>query len=239
MPEQPATPCKDDAIADLPIPEDGGPDAEEAAESGPLRRCLATGAVQGKDGMIRFAVAPDGSVVPDVEERLPGRGLWLSADRAALERALAKRLFAKAARRAVTVPADLPDRLAGLLRQRCLDRIGLARRAGQALAGYEKVREALKGGRVGRMGPPPGVLLEAADGSPEQRGKLTALAPGLPVVDAFPAAELAAALGREHAVHAVLAQGRLAEGLLRDTARLSGLTGIAGGAVPSGQKDNA
>jgi len=203
-------------------------------EKGPLRRCIATGAVQSKDGMIRFVIAPDGEVVPDLEERLPGRGLWLSAERAALDKVIAKNLFSKAARRAVRTPGDLVERLERLLARRCLDSVGLARRAGQALAGYEKVREALKGNRVGRAGPPPGLLLEAADGSADQRGKLTALAPELPIVDLFESADLAAALGRDHAVHAVLARGRLADGLARDAARLKGIKGFVAGTVPAG-----
>jgi len=207
---------------------------EAGDEKGPLRRCIATGVVQPKDGMIRFVIAPDGQVVPDLEERLPGRGLWLCADRAALEKTVAKNLFSKAARRAVRTPDDLAERLERLLARRCLDQIGLARRAGQALAGYEKVREALKGNRVGRSGPPPALLLEAADGSPDQRGKLTALAPGLPIVDLFESADLAAALGRDHAVHAVMARGRLAEGLSRDAARLGGIKGFVAGTVPAG-----
>ncbi len=210
------------------------PAHEADEEKGPLRRCIATGTVQPRDGMIRFVIAPDGEVVPDLEERLPGRGLWLIADRAALDKALAKTLFSKAARRAVRAPADLAERLERLLRRRCLDQIGLARRAGQVLAGYEKVREALKGGRVGRAGPPPGLLLEAADGSPDQRGKLTALAPALPIIDLFESADLAAALGRDHAVHAVMAAGRLADGLTRDAARLKGIKGSVAGTVPAG-----
>lgn len=200
-----------------------------AEEAGPLRRCLATGEVQPKDGLIRFVIGPDGDVVPDLDERLPGRGLWLSANRAAAERALAKNLFSKAARRAVRATPDLIDRTAALLERRCLDAVGLANRAGQAVAGFEKVREALKTGRVGRAGAP-GLLVEAADGSLDQRGKVLALAPGLPVIDLFPSSALAGALGREHAVHAVLARGRLAEGLMRDAARLAGLRGAASSA---------
>lgn len=219
---------------------DGGePELAEDRETGPLRRCIATGAVQPKEGMVRFVVAPDAEIVPDLEETLPGRGLWLSAERAAFDRAVGKNLFSKAARRSVRVPPDLPDRVGRLLERRCLDRLGLARRAGQALAGYEKVREALKAGRVGHGGSPPALLVEAADGSPDQRGKLTALAPGLPVIDAFDSAGLAAALGREHAVHAVVARGRLSEGLLRDAARLRGIKILSAGAGPAGHGDNA
>ncbi|SMH55557.1 RNA-binding protein [Azospirillum agricola] len=194
-------------------------------EKGPLRRCIVSHAVQRKDGMIRFVIAPDGEVVPDLEESLPGRGLWVTADRAALAKAMGKSVFAKAARRAVRVPPDLAERLERLLERRCLNGLGLARRAGHVLAGYEKVREALKVNQVGRAGPPPALLVEAADGSLDQRGKVTALAPSLPVIDLFASADLAAALGRDHAVHAVVARGRLAKGLARDAARLKGLKG--------------
>ena len=230
--------ARSDAIRD----DDGDAAAPELAEEkGPLRRCIATGAVTPKDGMIRFAVAPDGALVPDLEERLPGRGLWLSADSAAIAKAVQKNLFSKAARRSVRVPADLPLMLTRLLERRCLDHIGLARRAGQALAGFEKVRESLKSGHVGRGGPAPGLLIEAADGSPEQRGKVTALAPDIPVVDAFVSADLAAALGRGHAVHAVIAHGRLADALQRDACRLAGIRSTqndAGGSPPAGQGNN-
>lgn len=200
------------------------PDDDIAREKGPLRRCVATGTVQGKDTMVRFVVAPDGAVVPDLEERLPGRGLWLTADRAALTLALRKGAFAKGARRSVRVPDDLPGLLTVLLTRRCLDRIGMARRAGQLLAGYEKVRDALKAGRVGKCGAP-ALLIEASDGSADQQARVTALGGNLPVIRLFAGAELAAAVGRETAVHLVMARGGLAEGLWRDVRRLSGLTG--------------
>ncbi len=218
------------------IQEDSGAEwpAEVDEEKGPLRRCIATGVVQPKDGMIRFAIAPDGEIVPDLAENLPGRGLWLTAEQNILDKAFKKNLFSKAARRTVRIPADLTERLERLLSRRCLDFVGLARRAGQALAGYEKVRETLKSNHVGRAGPPPGLLLEAADGSLDQRGKLTALAPKLPVIDLFESAELAAALGRDHAVHAVMARGRLTDGLTRDAARLKGIKGFIAGAAPAG-----
>lgn len=216
-------------------PEDA-PDGVPAAqpepadlEKGPLRRCIASYEVRPKDGMIRFVISPDGEVVPDLEEKLPGRGLWLSAEKAAMAKAIQKSLFAKAARRAVRVSPDLGERLDRLLERRCLDSIGLARRAGLALAGYEKVRDALRANHVGSRGPAPALLVEASDGSPDQRGKVTALAPGLPVIDLFDSSALAAALGRDHAVHTVIARGRLAEGLARDAARLKGIRGIVAG----------
>ncbi len=203
-----------EVIAEGLVDEEGAPFLEE--EKGPNRRCIATGNVLPVEQLIRFVVGPDGVVVPDIEARLPGRGLWLSAGRDMVNTAAAKNLFAKAFRRKVTVPADLAERIAGLLLRRCLDRIGLARRAGQAVTGYEKVRGELKAGRGA-------VLLAAADGAADGRDKIRALAPALPLVAVLRSDELGAAFGRSHAVHAVLTAGRLAEGLKIDAARLAGM----------------
>jgi len=192
--------------------------AEDADDpvTGPLRRCIATREVLPKESLLRFVVGPASDVVPDVAGKLPGRGLWVKAERAALTHAAAKNLFAKAARQSVAVPDDLVDRTAALLAQRCLDLIGLARRAGQAVCGFEKVRDALRQDRAG-------VVLAAADGADDGRGKLKALAGERTVVALFTAAELSAAFGRENVVHAALAPGRLAERLIAESARLAGL----------------
>ncbi len=168
-----------------------------------------------KAELLRFVVAPDGRLTPDMAGRLPGRGLWLTARRDIVTAAVTKRLFARAARQPVIVDDDLADRVEALLAQRCRDHIGLARRAGQAVMGFAKVQAALMAGKAA-------VLLAASDGAADGRGKLAALAPGLPLVDRLTSAELAAAFGREHVVHAALAPGRLAEALLVDAGRLGG-----------------
>jgi len=185
-------------------------------DEGPRRRCIVTGAVRGKDELLRFVIGPDGEVVADIEGRLPGRGFWLSADRDVLEKACARNLFAKAARREVRIAADLAERVERLLVRRCLDLIGLARRAGQAVSGYEKAKEWLKSGRAG-------LVLAAADGSEGGRTKVRGLMPDIPLVDVLSADELGLAFGRERAVHVVVAPGELADRLRDDGARLSGL----------------
>jgi predicted RNA-binding protein YlxR (DUF448 family) len=184
--------------------------------SGPLRRCIVTRDVLPKDVLLRFVIGPSGQVVPDVQGKLPGRGLWVKSERAALKSAVDKNHFAKAARRSVDVPSDLIGRTAGLLRQRCLDHLGLARRAGQVVCGFEKVRDALRAGRVG-------VLVAGSDGAADGCAKLKVMAGDLPALALFTVAELSAALGRGNVVHAALAPGRLAERLLVDAARLAGL----------------
>ncbi|MBT5309011.1 MAG: DUF448 domain-containing protein, partial [Rhodospirillaceae bacterium] len=108
------------------------------------RRCIVSGEMRPKAEMLRFVVAPDGDVVADIEEKLPGRGFWLSADRDVIHTASARNLFAKAARAKANAPDDLADRVEALLARRCLDQIGLARRAGIAVAGFGKVESWLK-----------------------------------------------------------------------------------------------
>ena len=181
----------------------------------PQRRCLVTREVKGRDQMVRFVLDPTGQVVPDVDGRLPGRGMWLSAERNVLNRAVGTNVFARATRTPARVQADLAERVERLLVARALDGLGVARRAGQVAVGFEQVRAYLRQAAAA-------VLVAAADGAQDGRGKLRRLAPDLPVITAFSKAELSAALGREGVVHVAVAPGRLAERLLCYTRRLTG-----------------
>ncbi|AUN30552.1 hypothetical protein C0V82_10120 [Niveispirillum cyanobacteriorum] len=204
-----------------------------AGRKSPLRRCIASGKVQDKAGMVRFVVGPEQQVVPDVDETLPGRGLWLTADVALVEKALSKGLFSKAARQGVKPVPDLLALTRRLIRRRALGLVGLARKGGGAIAGFEKVQAALRSGFIGRAGGAGqkgvGLWLEACDGSDDGRTKLHALAQalGVPLVEVFDRSELGAALGRDEAVHAVMAAGPLAKQVRREVARLSALGGTA------------
>jgi predicted RNA-binding protein YlxR (DUF448 family)/ribosomal protein L30E len=190
-------------------------------DADPQRRCIVTGQSLPREDLLRFVVAPDGAVVPDLDEKLPGRGLWLRAERDILRTACAKGAFSKAARRETKLPDDLAAQVERLLRRRCLDLIGLARRSGALTAGFEKVRAFLASEDAG-------ALIAASDGAADGRAKIRALAPEMPMVDALTAEELGAAIGREHIVHAVVAKGRLAERLLHEARRLTGVRGNAG-----------
>jgi len=182
-----------------------------------VRRCAAAWASKPVGEMVRFVVGPDGTVVPYVAGRLPGRGLWVTASREAVERA-ARGGFAKAAKAAVKVPAGLADTVAGLLARRLVDTLGLARRAGMVESGFDRVAEALDAGRVA-------VLVQARDASALGRGKLAAKARargGVAELECLTLAELGLALGRENVVHAAVAPGSLAQRLLDDAVRLYG-----------------
>jgi len=168
---------------------------------GPQRTCIATGETGAPERMIRFVVGPDGDVVPDLARRLPGRGLWVKAERAAVERAVAKNVFARAARNAtgasVKAAADLSDRVERLLLERALADLGRARRAGRAVAGFVKVEQMVGQRRAGLL-----VVADEADGD----GLAKLRASGLPIARLGDAAALGGIFGREQAVYVAVAR---------------------------------
>ena len=184
--------------------------------SDPERRCIATGEVQPKRGLIRFAISPDGFIVPDILEKLPGRGIWVSAERDALAKAVDKGLFARGAKQAVTVPDTLVDDVEKLLARRLTDGISMARKAGSAVAGFEKVKDWL--GREEAR-----ILFQASDGS--ERGKSKLHAPGGrgSFFEVLTSSELGLSFGRERVIHAALGFGGLTERIREDAIRLSGV----------------
>ena len=193
---------------------------DETLASPTLRRCIVTRQALEKPAMIRFVLDPEGRVVPDLKEKLPGRGLWVTADRATLSEAVKRNAFAKAAKQSAKVPADLVERVADLARREVAELIGLARKSGQLRAGFEKVQIALQAGKVR-------VLIAATDGAEDGRGKLARMASsGVEICAPLTAAELAQALGREHAVHAAIAESGIAERIIVACRRLRALQAV-------------
>ncbi len=194
----------------------------DRASRGAQRRCIASGEVRAKHELLRFVVDPDGGLVPDPAGRLPGRGVWLSPRRDMLEKACARNLFAKAAKASVRLPDDLLGQTEGALRRRFLELLGLANRAGQAVAGFQKVRDRLAAGEAA-------LLVHAVDAAEDGRRKIVGLArarhPDLTIVTLFTAAELGRAVGRENVVHLLVLSGGLAERLKVEAHRLESLVG--------------
>tara|TARA_A100001037_G_scaffold292518_1_gene307937 strand:- start:3177 stop:3767 length:591 start_codon:yes stop_codon:yes gene_type:complete len=179
------------------------------------RRCIVTGAVNDDSALIRFVADPGGVVVPDIGMKLPGRGAWTISTRDAVAAATKAKLFS----RALGVGARAPDNLASLvedqLARQCLDLLGLARRAGEVVAGFSKVRAWIRSGRTA-------IVLHASDGSQRERGRLMPSTGDVSEVTLFSSEELGLALGRESVVHAAVAAGGIADRLLREVSRLKG-----------------
>ncbi len=196
----------------------GGRDKEQ---DDPERRCIVTGESQPKFGLIRFVVGPEGGIVPDLGGKLPGRGIWVSATREALETAVKKGGFARAAKAPVTLPDDLVGLVEQLLARRLVDLVSLARKAGLAVAGFERVKDWLAQGRAK-------VLLQANDGSERGKGKLWTPEGGR-YFSVLSASELGLAFGREHVIHGALAAGGLTTRVVEEAAKLSGFRKLDGG----------
>ncbi|NGM46977.1 RNA-binding protein [Rhodobacter sp. SGA-6-6] len=188
----------------------------------PERKCIATGEVSPKAGLIRFVVGPESAVVPDVAAKLPGRGIYVSSTRAALDRAGGKGLFARAARQPVKVPEGLADLVEALLAKRVVELLSMARKAGDAVTGYEKVKDWLVGGRAV-------ALIQASDGSERGKTKLRPPEGENRLISCLTAGEIGLAFGRERAIHAALAAGGLTTRVVEEAARLAGLRSEAGG----------
>jgi uncharacterized protein len=181
---------------------------EDRYKARPVRQC-AVGRTRGpEDDLLRFVLDPDQRVVPDLKRKLPGRGVWITAKRDAVDKAVRQRSFARGFRRAVTVDPDLAETVGDLLRRAALQDLALANKAGCVVAGSTKVGKALAGER--RL-----VLFHAADAAFDGRRKLDRLtdAPGRdadgdipPSLAGFTSAELSAALGRHNVMHAAITQ---------------------------------
>lgn len=183
------------------------------------RRDIVTGEVMAEERLIRFVAGPGGVVVPDLARKLPGRGMWVAADRASVDTAARKGLFSRSAKAKLSASPDLADQVDSLLRRRVLDGLGLAKRAGDLISGYEKVAAALNAGRAAWV-------IEAADGAADGRRKILNVARKSPrapkLLGLYSNEELGLALGGENVIHTAFLAGRGADQWTFDVHRLSG-----------------
>ena len=189
--------------------------ASKDREDGPDRKCIATGEVQPKNGLVRFVIGPDAQVFPDILGKLPGRGMYVSADRAAIEIAVKKNLFTRAAKTQVNVPDDLLGEVERQLARRVVDLISLQRKGGRAIAGYEKVKGWLQNEEAQ-------VLIQASDGSGRGKSKLSTPHFGQ-YIGWLTADELGLAFGRQTVIHGALASGGLTLRVVEEAQRLKGV----------------
>jgi predicted RNA-binding protein YlxR (DUF448 family) len=194
------------------------------------RRCVATGETLSEASLVRFAVGPDDVLTPDVAAKLPGRGVWVTANRESIDLARRKGGFARSLKGPVKVPEALADTVEMMLARRCLDHLGLMRRAGALAIGAAQVEGAIRGRPL--LG-----MVEASDGAADGREKLIRLHVGVwdrppPLVGCFSSEELGMALGRDRVIHACLLQERMALGWAAEIGRLAGFRAIVPGSWP-------
>ena len=196
---------------------DAGP---KNAASGSERFCIVAREVKPVDGMLRFVVAPDGNVIPDLKRNLPGRGLWVTATREAVGEAVKRKAFARGFKRDVRLPAEFVVSTENLLERSALDALSIVGKAGQAINGFAKVEAALVDGDAV-------ALLHASDAAPDGVRKLNATARrntensgSVAVLGAFTSAQLDLALGRSNVVHAALLAGAATDTFIARFSRL-------------------
>ena len=182
------------------------------------RTCIVSRAALPEEQLIRFVAAPDGTVVPDLKHRLPGRGAWVEAKFSAVATAERKKLFARALKMPVQTSPDLAERIEVLLTRRALDQLGMGYSQGRVVVGATKVDNAARAGGLG-------LVLFAKDGAPDSRRKLLKALKASPgsvpwLYEGFTVAQMSLALGRANVVHAGVATGRSAAALLAGLRRL-------------------
>ncbi len=174
--------------------------------TGPARRCAVSREVKPKDELIRFVLSPTGEIVPDLKQNLPGRGVWVSANRECVGEAVKRNAFARSLKAPVCAAPDLADCVGRMLHEAALKAFSLANKAGAVTFGFTKVVAALAKGRVL-------ALVHARDAAEDGQRKLDGKYRGsageaaVPPVTTFSIEELSLASGRPNVVHAALAQG--------------------------------
>ncbi len=205
------------AIAE-PADLDNGP---RTARSATMRMCVVTRQVCPIDDLIRFVVAPSGEVVPDLKRKLPGRGLWVTASRVTVAEAVRRKLFGRGFRREVRLTPELAADTERLLVRGAVEALAMAAKAGQVVAGFAKVEEAIEQRRAA-------ALIHAADGAADgirkldarlashnrQAGETTGRPADVPIIAALSSAELDLALGRANVIHAAVLAGPAAKAFL-------------------------
>ncbi len=197
---------------------------DRRGHKGTERRCVASGETRETSNMIRFVKGPAGDVVPDIMEKLPGRGVWVSAEKAMLEKAINSDAFSRGFKAKSPVDDSLLDLTTSLLNRRVLSLMTMSLKAGQAYIGFDQVKSAAQGN-------PLAWRIEASDGSAGGRSKIRVLTksfakefdqPEAGVIGCFSSAELGKAFGRNDIVHAAIKTGPMAKPFNHAARRLSG-----------------
>jgi uncharacterized protein len=206
---------------------------EQASVVGSERLCAVTRQARDASDLIRFVLSPDGIIVPDLDRRLPGRGVWIGCDRNLVEKAIRTQAFSKSLKTKADTPEDLADRVDGLILKRVSGVLSLANKAGLAVAGFEKVFAALEKGPVR-------AVLHGADAAADGRSKIDRKYKAIqsdrgqqaPIVDVLTTAQMSLAIGRGSVVHAALTPGGLSDRFLEEAERLRRYRHSVIGAAP-------
>ena len=196
-------------------------DRQSEAGSDSLRLCAVSRAQRPPEELIRFVLAPDGSIVPDLARRLPGRGVWVAATRETVAAAVRQKAFAKSLKQQVAMPDDLPGLVERLLVKRVGEALSLTNKAGLLVAGFAKIEGLVEQGRAA-------ILIHASDAAADGVEKLNRKFKALvgsdgcenSILAELTSAELSLAIGRPNVVHAAASEGGASQRMLQEAVRL-------------------
>lgn len=205
---------------------------------GSERTCLVTRAKLPPEALLRFALAPDGTVTPDLRRKLPGRGAWVQASRDAVAEAVRRKAFARGFKAPAQAGADLPDLVDALLTKDALQSLAMANKAGLVFAGAFKVET-----EIAQRAP--AALIEAREAGADGVRKIAAAllrrwgdeAAATPRVELFDSSQLDLALGRTNVIHAALRKGAASDAFLARCRRLARYR--AGGLAEAAPEDGS
>ena len=197
-------------------------DEGEGEEQGPLRTCIVTRERRAPEEMIRFVRGPDGTLVPDLRAKLPGRGVWVSCSQKLLAEAIRKHIFGRGLKAEVRIPETLLGDVEALMQQNALQSLSIANKAGLVVSGQMKVETALAKGNII-------ALIQAIDGGSDGARKLLQAAHRLlgeavqkiEKIECFTSAQLDLALGRTNVIHAAIKRGAAGEAFALQCRRLA------------------
>lgn len=184
----------------------------KSERANPIRQCIVTGEQAEKDQLIRFVVGPENRVVPDVSAKLPGRGIWVVCQGDILEQAVKKKLFSRAAKQQVIVDDDLVAKVTDLLKSRAVQAVSLARKAGEVVCGFEKIKQSLHTGDIT-------AIIHADDAGEDGIRKLAVAE--IPVFY-LNRDDMARIMGRENMAHIALLNGPAASHSIKELQRFTG-----------------
>jgi len=215
----------DDITSDVDTPENFGRGHGHKPKT---RKDIASGLQRDPAEMLRFVAGPDGTIIPDVLGKLPGRGIWVGPSKDEIAQAIKQKAFARAAKKTVSVPADLADQVENGFKLRILGLLSMAKKGGDLETGFDNMRSLARSGKMAYR-------VEALDGAEDGRGKIRAIAksaaidleqPAPPVLGIFTAKELGAVIGRDNIVHMGIKKSKIAKSLHETLSKLSGFCSL-------------
>ena len=139
----------------------------------PKRTCLGCRESLEKSKLLRFVLAPDGAVVPDLTNKLPGRGAYTCMKASCFRKACDRNQFSRAFKTNVSVsdPDGLQAWVIRSMEDRIASYLALANKAGKVTSGSDLVADTLR-----KKTPVKKLILLATDISEDIGNKLRGLA---------------------------------------------------------------